>query len=541
MMNALIARLKSNPLLRLSAVLLTGLLLGLWLQDHDHGPASEPDAAHAAAPGEPSAESIHVCPMMCVPPRDAPGDCPVCGMQLIAVPAGDPSALPRVRLAPETVRLARIQTAPVERRHVSAEVRLFGQIEYDPVHISYQTAYVPGVIDRIYVKRAGQMVRWGDPLFDLRSPEILMVQEQLVDALKLVPGYFSLDQRKAHVRKRSEVLLDRPGHLNKPGPEQKKALETINAMRLKLTLIGMEKVDIDELMKKGEPTGIATIYAQRSGIVIQQNAFVGTYVNTGTPVFALATPKFVWAKLAAYEADYPWIRIGQTAEFVTETFPGETFSGTVVSIDPVFDTRSRTFSVGVVFPESGGRFRPSMFVRAVIQAQLNARGQVTADSEAAGTAPLVIPDSAPLITGKRAVVYVALPGEEGLYEGREIVLGPKSKEHYIVLKGLQEGEQVVVNGNFKLDSQVQILARNSMMSIEGGAPADAHHHHGGSARVESDFRRQPPRTPPTDIDSHSAAPAAVPAAMETQTHDMPEHGAPVQAPVSMPAERHPRH
>ena len=510
MQHTMIDRLRSGKQLKvLLPALLAGLLMGYWMSGGGHGPeranSAGAGAAAAALPEGLTAATIYVCPMMCVPPRDNSGDCPICGMELIATPVGEKSALPRLRLAAETAKLAQIRTAPVERRYVSAEVRLFGQIEYDPVHVSYASAYVPGVIDRIYVKRAGQTVRWGDPLFDIRSPEILMIQEQLVAALKQVSGYFSMDQSKAHVRKRTEVLVDRSGDLHNPTPEQKKALEAIKAIRHKLTLIGMEKVDIDELMKKGEPSGIATIYAQRNGLVIEQKAFAGTYVNTGSPVFAIATPKFVWARLAAYEADYAWIRIGQTAQFVTDTFPGETFTGKVVAIDPVFDTKSRTFSVGVVFPDSGGRFRPSMYVRAVIQARLNARGQAAGEEADSNKAPLVVPASAPLITGKRAVVYVALPGEEGVYEGREIVLGPRAREHYIVLEGLQEGEQVVVNGNFKIDSQVQIMAKSSMMSIEGGASADAHHRHGGSGSLEAENRRR--------VSQGRAAPEAMPGAM----------------------------
>jgi Cu(I)/Ag(I) efflux system membrane fusion protein len=496
-------------------VLLAGLLIGYWARGGGAGPELAGSAGNAPAASEGrTAESIYVCPMMCVPPRDNPGDCPICGMELIATAAGEKSARPRLKLAAETVRLARIRTAPVERRPVAAEVRLFGQIEYDPVHISYASAYVPGVIDRIYVKRAGQTVRWGDPLFDIRSPEILMIQEQLVAALKQVSGFFSMDQSKPHVRKRTEVLLDRPADLRNPTPEQKKALEAIKAMRLKLTLIGMEKVDIDELMKKGEPSGIATIYAQRNGLVIEQKAFAGTYVNTGTPVFAIASPKFVWARLAAYEADYAWIRIGQAVRFVTDAFPGETFTGKVAAIDPVFDPKSRTFGVGVVFQDSGRRFRPSMYVRAVIEARMTARGHVAGEEADSGKAPLVIPAAAPLITGKRAVVYVALPGEEVVYEGREVVLGPRAREHYIVLEGLQEGDQVVVNGNFKIDSQVQIMAKASMMSIEGGAPADDHQRHVGSGSVEPENRR---RAPPgwAAPDGPPAMPAAPADEMET--------------------------
>ena len=165
-MGTIISQLKSKPqLVRLAAVLIVGMLLGYWLR-HDGGDTA-PVNTHAQAAyvddglGTPADNDLYVCPMMCVPPQETSGNCPVCGMALIATPKGEASELPQVTLAPETVKLARIQTAPVERKFVSAEVRLFGQIEYDPAHISYASVYVPGVIDRIYVKRAGQLLRWG--------------------------------------------------------------------------------------------------------------------------------------------------------------------------------------------------------------------------------------------------------------------------------------------------------------------------------------------------------------------------------------------
>ena len=496
-------------------LLLAGLLLGYWLGNDSPSTVTPGNASYdtgtlsvnAAVAGQnlmPGETVVYVCPMMCVPPREKPGDCPVCGMTLVETIRDDSSLTPRLTLDPDTIGHAHIRTAPVERRFVSAEVHLFGQVEYDPVHISYLSAYVPGVIDRIYVERAGQTVRWGDPLFDIYSPEILRIEEQMTDALALVPGFYSLDESKPHIRARSEVLLDRQGNLSNPTPDQRKALETIGAMRQKLVLLGMEQKDIDELMKKGEPSGIATIYSQRTGTVIEQNAFEGTYVNTGTPVFAIANPKYIWVRLKAYESDYPWIRIGQNARFVTDAFPGETFHGTVASIDPIFDTQSRSFDVGVIFSDEGKIFRPSMYVRAIIDARLSASGRVVGKKDDGEGAPLVIPATAPLITGRRAVVYVVNNDREGTFEGREITLGPRARDHYVVLAGLKEGERIVVNGNFKIDSQVQILAKPSMMTISGGHRADAHQQSAVSRKTEEEMTDHSRMDAPNENGSNSA-------------------------------------
>jgi Cu(I)/Ag(I) efflux system membrane fusion protein len=95
---------------------------------------------------------------------------------------------------------------------------------------------------------------------------------------------------------------------------------------------------------------------------------------------------------------------------------------------------------------------------------------------------LVIPATAPLVTGTRAVVYVAVPGaEKPTFEGRQVVLGPRAGDWYLVREGLAEGERVVIRGNFKIDSALQIQAKPSMMSPEGGAPAPVHEHGGAAA------------------------------------------------------------
>ena len=177
-------------------------------------------------------------------------------------------------------------------------------------------------------------------------------------------------------------------------------------------------------------------------------------------------------------------------EFQTEAYPGERFEGRVASIGPVFNKESRTFEVVVKIPESVGKLRADMAVRAIIRAELTA-GQASGPGAAPGKqAPLVIPATAPLLTGKRAVVYVAVPGEKGMFEGREVVLGPRAKNYYVVKEGLKEGEQVVVNGSFKIDSALQILGQPSLINS-----------------IETDQVRM--QIPVADSATVNAAPAAV--------------------------------
>jgi Cu(I)/Ag(I) efflux system membrane fusion protein len=232
----------------------------------------------------------------------------------------------------------------------------------------------------------------------------------------------------------------------------------------------------------------------------------------------------VWVKLDAYESDLPWIRYGQEVTFTAEAHPGEVFKGWISFIAPTLDARTRTVKVRVNVNNPDDRLKPEMFVRAVVKSHMAQEGKVmdpnmagkwtcpmhpsvvrdragTCDicgmnlvtteslgyvaAESAGPLPLVIPASAPLITGKRAVVYVKKPDMANpTFEGREIVLGPRAGDYYIVREGLTEGESVVTSGNFKIDSALQIQAKPSMMSPEGGT-MPAGHQHGMGADQEN--------------------------------------------------------
>jgi Cu(I)/Ag(I) efflux system membrane fusion protein len=195
----------------------------------------------------------------------------------------------------------------------------------------------------------------------------------------------------------------------------------------------------------------------------------------------------LWLILDVYEADLTWLSLGQRAEFQTQALPGETFTGAVSFIDPVLDERSRSVKVRVEVDNADLRLKPGMFARAVIRADVHDSGDGL---------PLVVPASAPLVTGTRAIVYVADSESPGRYHGREVVLGPAADGFYVVRQGLTEGELVVSHGAFKIDSALQILAKSSMMNPDGGGPVPGHEH-GQVAAVPS----PPVDKPGAEIDS----------------------------------------
>lgn len=468
---------------------------------HQHSDHGQPEIGHlheATADQEPPTGTVYICPMNCVKPMSKPGKCPVCGMDLIASDAGElqhGNLPPRITLAEEAVRAVDIQVAPVEQKYLTADIRLYGKIEYDPVEQYKVTSYAPGVIDNIYVRRAGQVVRVGDPLFDLNSAELYYLEQELFTVLEKLPYDLNLRPGKYHSRKRvgrwARLLLppkegSENSHLSTV--DNKAIQKELDQIKRKMRLLGLSDQDVDGLIVKGRPTGIATVTTPMTGVVIEQNAFRGQFINTGDVVFTVANPRVLWARLDAYASDFPWIRLGQEAEFTTDAYPGQSFKGKVLFLDPEFDEKRRAFKVGVLYRDDRGLLKPNMLVQCSIHATLTSGGRGTteivtqgmagtAQTKRTGEAPLVIPETAPLITGKRAVVYVKEKDTAGTYVGREITLGPRADGYYIVNAGLHKGEMVVVNGNFKIDSAIQIMAGPSMMSYAGSEMPLNHYDH----------------------------------------------------------------
>jgi Cu(I)/Ag(I) efflux system membrane fusion protein len=408
-----------------------------------------------------------------------PGKCRICGMDLIpvAVDASADGAQPRqTALSPAARALAEIAVAPVERRSVAVEIRMVGKVQFDQTRLAYIAPRVAGRIDRLYANFTGVPVKAGDHLADMYSPELVSAQQELLLAVK-------------------------------PSGGAAASASLLAATRERLRLWGLTAEQVAEIERAGQVRDHVTFYAPIGGIVVEKEAREGQYVEAGMRLFTVADLTRVWVQLDAYESDLAWLRYAQEVTFQAEAYAGETFTGTIAFIDPLLDPMTRTVKVRVNVANADGRLKPEMFVRAVVRAAVAADGQVLrsdlrgkwispmhpevvkdgpgacdvcgmplvraeeigyAERDGAATAlPLVIPASAPLVTGKRAVVYVALPQKDGLYEGRDVILGPRAGDYYLVREGLQEGEQVVVNGNFKIDSSLQIQGKPSMM-----APSD---------------------------------------------------------------------
>ena len=432
-----------------------------------------------------------------------PGKCPICSMDLIPIETAEDKAegLRELSVSEHSAKLMEVETAPVERKFVTAEIRMVGKVDYNETRVSDISAWVPGRLDRLFVDYTGVPVRKGDHMVYLYSPELLSAQEELLQAIQAVKNL-----------KGSDVSMIR---------EMSKA--TVTAAREKLRLWGLTAKQIARIERRGKAIDHMTIYSPASGIVIRKHVQQGMYVNTGTKIYTIADLSQVWVRLDAYESDLIWLRYGHNVEFTTESYPGEIFKGTISFIDPILNQATRTVKVRVNLANPEMKLKPGMFVRAAVRAKLASSGRVMdvalagkwicpmhpeevkdsagncsicemplvrteslgyvgVDPEKADK-PLVIPASAPLITGKRAIVYVVVPDrEKPTYEGREIVLGPRAGDYYLVRHGLNQGERIVTKGSFKIDAELQIQAKPSMMSPEGGAAGGHAHAHGDAQK-----------------------------------------------------------
>ena len=468
------------------------------------------------APAE-SAATVWTCSMHPQIRLPKPGKCPICFMDLIPVTASsDDDQSSRVLTMSENAKkLAQIVTAPVERRYAQASIQMVGKVDYDETKLAHISSWVSGRLDRLYVDYTGIEVKRGEHMVLIYSPELLAAQEELLQAIQAAKstGGSGLSNFREAVT------------------------TTVDAARDKLRLWGLTEDQIKEIEDRGTPSDHVTIYAPIGGVVIEKSAFEGMYVKTGAHIYTIADLSHVWLKLEAYESDLKWLRYGQKVQFTTEALPGETFEGQIAFIDPVLDPQTRTVRVRVNVSNADRRLKPGMFVRATVLADIAASGKVAdislegkwmcpmhpevvsnkpgncpkcgmalVTTESLGYVdvskentppPLVIPASAPLITGKRAVVYVEQPDtDRPTYEGREVTLGPRAGDYYIVASGLAEGERVVVNGAFKIDSELQIRAKPSMMSPDSGA-APMHDH--GAMAMESKPAKPGKTPPPTAV------------------------------------------
>ena len=407
----------NNQYIRTGLVLFAGILLG-WLIFKTPSDTGENGKDNAAITNE--EKTIWTCSMHPQIRREEPGDCPICGMELIPLTSSydtlDPGA---IGISEAAVKLADIQTSVVTRGTASTEIRLYGKIQSDETRIITQPAHIPGRIEKLYVNFTGDQILTGQPLALIYSPELITAQQEILEAAEMTSQPFLLQAAKQKLKE------------------------------WKLT-----DNQIEQIISSGSVTPYFKVEAGENGIVIQKFVNPGDYVTQGQSLFEIADLSKVWVVFDAYESDLAWIKLGDRIDFNVEALPGKTFSGKVSFIDPVLDNISRVARVRIEVSNAEGLLKPNMFVTGFAQSSVSGSKN-----------ELMIPRSSVLWTGKRSIVYEKLQGNEPAFKMREIVLGPTVGDFYVVAEGLEEGQEIVTHGTFSVDAAAQLAGKPSMMNV----------------------------------------------------------------------------
>jgi Cu(I)/Ag(I) efflux system membrane fusion protein len=400
------------------ATLVVGLLAG-WLIFG--GSSKETHEGHNHTVTETADESIWTCSMHPQIRQPEPGDCPICGMDLIPLDdeqdeGSDPAA---INMSETAMQLASVRTAKVGAAEPVKTVRLNGKVETDERRIASQSSHIPGRIEKLMVSFTGEFVQKGQVIASVYSPDLVTAQEELFEAEKI---------------KNSQPQL-------------------FNAAKEKLKNWKLSDSQVEEILQAGAPKEQFDVLADVSGYVISRKVNRGDYISRGGTIYEIADLSRIWVLFDVYEQDMPWVKKGDKITFTVQSLPGENFEGTISYLDPVIDPKTRVAKARVEMANSGLRLKPEMFASGKVEAKLSGR-----------SGNLSVPKTAVMWTGKRSVVYVKSATEKGVnFMLREVTLGPALGDSYLVESGLDEGEKIAVNGTFSIDAAAQLAGKPSMM------------------------------------------------------------------------------
>lgn len=435
-----------------TGLLLAGLILG-WLlfAGGSNGNRNETESAMIEMEKHDHEEgSIWTCSMHPQIRGDGPGQCPICGLELVPISTNvDEDVGPTTILMSENaMKIAEVETSVVEKKVPFKEVYFPGKVKADERRISKLTSRYPGRIEKLSINFTGQKVRKGQVLATIYSPELVTAQKELFEARKY---------------KSSNPQFYR-------------------AAKNKLKLWDLTDGQIEKIENSVEVQFYFEILSPLTGTVTMRHVTLGDYVKEGSPLFEIVNFSRVWVMFDAYQSNIPWVRLGDKIRFSIKSIPGREFVSTVTFVDPVINPNTRVAYVRTEMSNPGEILKPGMFTSGILKSRLSGNKE-----------SIVIPKSAILWTGKKAVVYVKNPSSaRNMFSYREIVLGEDAGNHYVVKEGLEEGELVATNGVFKIDAAAQLQGKTSMMNPDGGKVSMAPDH--GS--MESENKKEPEEIDP---------------------------------------------
>ncbi|OGU54587.1 MAG: efflux transporter periplasmic adaptor subunit [Ignavibacteria bacterium RBG_13_36_8] len=349
------------------------------------------------------------------------------GMDLVPVYEDEAGAEGIVRIDPVVEQNMNLKTEAVMKKNLSQNVITNGVLKTDETREYIVTTRVDGWVQKLYVNYTGQKVRNGDKLMDIYSPELLSAEQEYLTALSY----------------RSSINNSSLKDIQKSGNE------LVDNAYKKLQLLEMSDSEIEKLKNTKELKTYVTLYAQKSGTVVEKKIIEGEKIKAGEPLLHITDLSNLWLTADIYEYELSKINLGASAKIKYNFMQGKTFSGKVSFIYPTIESKSRTARIRIDVANTNGELKPEMF------ANVEIHGRDLGET-------LVVPESSVLRSGTKDMVILSLGG--GKFKPQGIHLGGYSDGYYQVLKGLNEGDKVVTSAQFLIDSESNLKAAVSQFS-----------------------------------------------------------------------------
>ncbi len=427
------------------------------------------------APKVQAQKQMYQCPMHPQVIMDHEGDCPICGMKLVAMEATSGPAQPvnpadkgkllfyrnpmdpsitspvfkkdemgmdylpvyenevkgeaptveghgTVTIDTERQQLIGLKTTKVVEGPVGGEIRTNGRVAIDETRVRKINVKVEGFVEKIFVDFVGKPVVKGQALFSLYSPELVSAQQEYLLALKTKQAMSQ-------------------------GSFQTSGSDLLESARRRLQFWDVPQEAIDRLEKTGEPQRSLTMRSPVSGVVTVKNVVEGSRITPVDIPFEITDLSRVWVLADAYETDLSRAKVGMTADLTLQSVPDHTFKGRVAFIDPILDPKTRTAKLRIEFANPKGELKPEYFGEVVLKGQ--------------GKKGLLVPRDAVMDSGTLKVAFIALG--DGRFEPREVTTGASLGEQVEILQGLKVGDEVVTRANFLVDSESRLRAALAQM------------------------------------------------------------------------------
>ena len=386
-------------------IIVLAAIAGIWAY-HTHG-IKQPTAMNMLTAGD-------VQPVASGPPAGATE-------QATAMPDMKMDApLTPVQLTPERMQSIGVQTGTAEYKQLNDDIRATGTVDINERLVSYVQVRFSGYIRKVFANATYQYVRKGEPLFTIYSPDLVATQQEYLLA------------------RQNQKTLE-----NSTVDGVASGAETLSAAaEQRLEQWDVPSSEIAKLKETGKPVTDLTINSPVEGYITERNALPNMYAEPSTKLYTVADLSRVWVYAQVFQDDIGRIKPGDMAQITVDSYPGRTFSGKIEEILPQVDMATRTVRVRLGMANPGLKLKPGMFVNVDLKANLGRQ--------------LIVPASAVFQSGTRQLVF--LNHGSGSLEPKEIAIGPRVGDDFVVLKGLKAHESIVTSANFLIDSESQLQA-----------------------------------------------------------------------------------